>query len=224
MTTFVATGLVEQLSEVATAVETIPRRHGRMGSQVTKFASRKNRSVVVCESLLEAAFCLELERRNDVVSYAAHPFTLEFNGTNFRYTPDFLVSFSNGSQRLIEVKNNQSFEDNATCSRIARYAELLALHGCLLEYLAASDFSHPTRTANLAFLYHQAFSSYGQSTVKLCALLASRQQPMSIGALLDLAFTPMSIAHAIFYGAVGIDLSRQISCSTAVQHKRECAS
>lgn len=221
MTTLITGGLLEQLSDVATAVEAVHPRHGRMGSRVTKFSSRKNRSVVVCDSLLEAAFCLELERRNDVSHYEAHPYTLKFIGTNYRYTPDFLVCFANGSQRLIEVKNDQSFEDKATSARITRYAELLAMHGCMLEYLAASHFYQRIRTANLAFLYHQSFPSQGESTAKLCALLASRHQPTSIGDLLDLAFLPSNIAHAVFYGALDIDLSTEITCSTRVQDRRQ---
>ncbi|WP_445576984.1 hypothetical protein GKKCFE_19580 [Pseudomonas sp. E141] len=99
MTTFITTGLVEQLSEVATAVETVPRRHGRRGSRVTKLASRKNRSVVVCATPLEAAFWLKRQRGADVNRYVAQPFTLKFTGINY-----YLVSFSDGSQRLVEVK------------------------------------------------------------------------------------------------------------------------
>ncbi|MFI8607824.1 Tn7 transposase TnsA N-terminal domain-containing protein [Pseudomonas sp. NPDC077649] len=221
MTTLITGGVVEQLTEVATAVEAVHPRHGRMGSRVTKFSSRKNRSVVTCDSLLEAAFCLELERRNDVVNYEAHPYTLKFIGTNYRYTPDFLVFFTNGSQRLIEVKNDQSFEDKATSARITRYADLLATHGCMLEYLAASHFYQKIRSANLAFLYHQSFPSNGEGTDKLCALLASRQQPTSIGDLLNLGFLPGNIAHAVFYGALDIDLSNAITCSTRVRNKRQ---
>lgn len=221
MTSLITGRLVEQLCEVATAVKAVPARHGRMGTRVTKFSSRKNRSIVSCDSLLEAAFCLELERRNDVNHYEAHPYTLKIIGTNYRYTPDFLVYFANGSQFLVEVKNDQSFEDKAISARISHYAELLATRGCMLEYLAASQFYQRVRTANLAFLYHQSFSSQGDSTAKLCALLASRRQPTSIGDLLDLAFLPSNIAHAVFYGALEIDLSNAITCSTRVRINRQ---
>ncbi len=221
MNNVITSGLLEQLSEIATAVEAVSPSHGRMGSRVTKFSSRKNRTVVTCDSLLEAAFCLELERRNDIVHYETHPYTLKFIGTNYRYTPDFLVCFANGSQRLVEVKNDQSYEDKAISVRITRYAELLAAQGCMLEYLAASHFYQKIRSANLAFLYHQSFPSHGEGTAKLCALLASRQQPTSIGDLLNLAFLPGNIAHAVFYGALDIDLSNAITCDTIVKNKRQ---
>lgn len=223
MNSLITGGLVGQLGEIATAVEAVPPRHGRMGSRVTKFASRKNRSIVSCDSLLEAAFCLELERRNDVNHYVSHPYTLKFIGTNYRYTPDFLVCFANGSQLLVEVKNDRSFEDKTISGRISHYAELLATQGCMLEYLAASQFYQRIRTANLAFLYHQSFSSQGDSTAELCALMASRRQPTNIGDLLDLAFQPSNIAYAIFYGALEMDLSGVLTCCTRVRINRRPA-
>ena len=212
-----ASRMIDQLQEAAAATDSDTPRHGRMGSLVTMFSSRKNASVIVCESLLEAAFCLELERRADVINYETHPCTLNFLGTRYRYTPDFLVCFSDGSQRFVEVKNDQSYNDKATSARITRYSEILAEHGCMLEYMAASQFFRRARSHNLAFLYQQAFSCNGESTKKLRALVATRQLPTSIGQLLDLNFLPSHIAHTIFYGALDVDLSQKITCATRVK-------
>lgn len=217
MTTPSANRMIDQLREVASATESAPPRHGRMGSLVTMFSSRKNASVIACESLLEAAFCLELERRIDVIHYEAHPCTLNFHGSKYRYTPDFLVCFADGSQRLVEVKNDQSYNDKATSARIARYSEILAEHGCILEYLAAEHFFRRDRTHNLAFLYQQSFHCSGEGTNKLLTLIASRQAPTSVGQLLDLNFLSSHIAHAIFYSALDVDLSRKITCESRVQ-------
>lgn len=211
-----ASRMIEQLRDAVYATESPIPRHGRMGSLVTMFSSRKNASVIACESLLEAAFCLELERRTDVVDYETHPCTLNFIGTRYRYTPDFLVCFADGSQRLVEVKNDQSYSDKATSARITRYSEILAEHGCMLEYLAASHFFCRTRSLNLAFLYQQAFVCNGESTNRLRALMDTRQSPMSIGQLLHLNFLPSHIAHAIFYGSLDIDLSQKITSATPV--------
>ena len=194
-------------------------RHGRHGSHVTIFPSRKNNAPLVCESLLEAAFCLELEHRTDVLRYQIHPYTLFFEAANIRYTPDFHVAFANGDQLLVEVKNDQSLKCQRIRARLARVTELLAEQGCLLECLSMQQFYEATRSINLEYLYHLAFGDRGAADRAIFRYLAQQPQAITLHELMQQPFDPASIAHALFYKAIHCNLRKPITGHTMVWFK-----
>lgn len=206
-----------QLADIASFRRYCQPTRGRYGSHVTKFASKKNDISMACESLLEAAFCLTLERRPDVIDYEVHPFTICFTGSKYRYTPDFLIQFADGSIKLLEVKNTESFNDRATMVRITRYVELLAEQGCDLEYLSAEHFYCRVKTHNLQHLYHHAYLSDGviDQTIKLL-LTENSPQRFSIQNLIHSGFEYKDIAHALFYGVISTDLLRPLTLLNTV--------
>lgn len=194
-------------------------RHGRHGSHVTIFPSRKNRAPLMCESLLEAAFCLELEHRADVLCYQIHPYTLCFEAAHIRYTPDFQVTFANGDQHLVEVKNDQSLQCQKIRARLARVTELLAEQGCLLECLSMRQFYGATRTTNLEYLYHLAFGDSGAADSAIGRYLAQQPQAITLHELMQQPFDPTSIAHALFYKTIHCNLTKPITGHTMVWFK-----
>ncbi|HDS1769538.1 Tn7 transposase TnsA N-terminal domain-containing protein [Pseudomonas putida] len=189
-------------------------RHGRHGSRVTIFPSKKNGAPLMCESLLEAAFCLELERRADVASYKIHPYTLNFKNSKYRYTPDFEVTYTSGAQQLIEVKNDESFECIRTKSRLLRITDLLAENDCLLECLPMRCFYNAARAINLDYLYHRSYSSNGLADRAIQDHLSKQGQATPIYKLLENAFNSIEIAHALFYRAVECNLRKPITVKT----------
>lgn len=205
------------LASIATCTKCKLPKHGRSGSRVTIFPSRKNAETVVCESRLEAAFCLELERNFDVEQYTVHPFTIHFISSRYQYTPDFLVQFRDGKQTLIEVKNDHSFQDKVITARITRNVERLAEQRCILEYLPAAKFYNKVRTPNLNHLYHSAYSSRGAASASIRTLLAqSAPSGHPISFLIDNGYTPADIAHALFYRTLRCDIFKPLGLTSLV--------
>ncbi|MGY1449381.1 hypothetical protein ACW582_19710 [Pseudomonas chlororaphis] len=203
-----------RLGDVAKLSSSRLPRHGRHGSRVTIFPSKKNNAPLMCESLLEAAFCLELERRADVARYQIHPYTLSFIRAKIRYTPDFEVTFTNGAQQLIEVKNDQSFQCSKTKARLLRIVDLLAEYDCLLECLPMHHFYNAARATNLDYLYHRGYSSNGQADAAIRHYLAQQPKAISLQQLLQTAFEPTEVAHALFYKAIYCNMREPITKET----------
>lgn len=205
-----------RLGHIATLTSSRLPRHGRHGSRVTIFPSKKNNAPLICESLLEAAFCLELERRADIVRYEIHPYTLNFKGSKFRYTPDFEVTYISGAQQLVEVKNDDSFECVRTRSRLWRITDLLAKHDCLLECLPMRHFYHPIRAVNLDYLYHRGYNSTGQAHTSIQRYLAQQHKAIPLHQLLHHIYEAKEIAHALFYRAIDCNLRKPVTGKTMV--------
>lgn len=203
--------LHDRLTNIATIEPSRLPRHGRHGSRVNIFPSKKNNAPLMCESLLEAAFCLELERRTDVASYRIHPYTLTFTPAKTRYTPDFEVTFVSGVQHLIEVKNDQSFADQRTKARLSRIIDLLAEQDCLLECLAMNHFYNLIRATNLNYLYNRGYNSNGGADTEICRHIARLDKPISLEQLMKASFEPTDVAHALFYKAIKCDMQKLIT-------------
>jgi hypothetical protein len=208
-----------RLAGDVTFIECRLPRHGRHGSNVTIFPSRKNSAPLMCESLLEAAFCLELEHRSDVLCYQIHPYTLVFEAANIRYTPDFQVTFANGDQHLVEVKNDQSLKCQKIRARLARITELLAEQGCLLERLSMHQFYNVTRISNLEYLYHLAFGNSGSEDKAIRHYLAQQPKAITLHELMQTPFDPTDIAHALFYKTIHCNITKPITGHTMVWFK-----
>ncbi|UTZ21196.1 TnsA endonuclease N-terminal domain-containing protein [Vibrio campbellii] len=73
---------------------------------IFKFSSLKNRDAVMCEGSLEKDCCYHFEYDPDVVRYESQPegFYYDFNGKKRPYTPDFLVTYHDGTFEYVEVK------------------------------------------------------------------------------------------------------------------------
>ncbi|WP_137806985.1 TnsA endonuclease N-terminal domain-containing protein [Pseudomonas sp. G(2018)] len=217
MTSIDLSRIQNRLANIAICTKCKLPKHGRKGSQVTIFPSRKNAAAVICESRLEAHFCVELERSRNVLQYEAHPFTIHFMEGRYRYTPDFLVQFTDGEQKLIEVKNDHSYQDKNITGRITRYVDWLAEQGCILEYLPAAKFYGKIRTPNLIRLYHGAYSSRGSASSSIRTLLTQcvpNRRPIDF--LIDNGYAPEDIAYALFYRAIHCDIFKPLCLTSLV--------
>ena len=76
------------------------------------FSSYKNRQHIAYESVLERDFYMLLEFNKDVLSYHEQPFRMYFDfcGKQTRYTPDVLVTYIDGSQKVFEVKYQKEID------------------------------------------------------------------------------------------------------------------
>lgn len=222
MTMPVISKLKEDLSSVATFREYKEPRRGRYGSNVAKIPSRKNNCTITCESLAEAYFCLELERRKDIGSYISHPITICFSDSRYRYTPDFLVQFTNGQLALVEVKHDSSYQEPDVKARISRYAEILDQHGWSLEHLAMGDRLPFAMISNLQFLYHASYQSKGCQSENIRSwLMTNSDRRNCLNDLVNAGYTCSDIAHALFYRFAIVDLKLPINQMTVIRTNHE---
>ncbi|WP_152668440.1 hypothetical protein [Pseudomonas frederiksbergensis] len=205
-----------RLAHIATFSATRLPHHGRHGSRVTIFPSRKNNRPLMCESLLEAAFCLELERRRDVLYYLIHPYTITIAAIKVSYTPDFEITFVSGEQQLAEVKNDQSMECQRVRIRLSKIVELLGEQNCLLECLPLHHFYHTTRTGNLEYLYYHAYNDDGRTDAAIQKYLHQQPRSVPLRQLMVNTFPFTAIAHALFYNAIHCNLRKPITGETMV--------
>ncbi|MDD2640815.1 MAG: Tn7 transposase TnsA N-terminal domain-containing protein, partial [Arcobacteraceae bacterium] len=83
-------------------------------SCVGYFKSYKNNKQLAFESILERDFFTLLEFQNSVVAYEEQPLKIQYKlkTKNTRYTPDVLVTYNDGSQKIFEVKYQSDIDSD----------------------------------------------------------------------------------------------------------------
>ncbi|QFR49791.1 heteromeric transposase endonuclease subunit TnsA [Sulfurimonas lithotrophica] len=83
-------------------------------SCVGYFKSYKNDRQQAFDSILEREWFLYFEFDKNVASYAEQPYHMyyQLNGVKTRYTPDILVTYRDGSQKLFEVKYQDEIDSD----------------------------------------------------------------------------------------------------------------
>lgn len=150
-------------------------RRGKYGKHVTCVPSRKNGRTIVCETILETHFCIELERSPCITHYQAQPFTLALTNSRKCYTPDFVACHRDGTIVLYEIKHDAVRNDLLTLDRLDGWRELLNECGYELERVFENQFFHPIKTDNLHLLYQQSFGSNFRSASTIRSLGSVRK-------------------------------------------------
>lgn len=102
------------------------------GKTICRFPSSKpNSKTVYTEGVLEKDFCYHLEADDDVVAYECQPlgFFYYIDGKKHQYTPDFKVTYADGSSQYFEVKERQYLPPDfyETFAIIQKQAQLLGI-------------------------------------------------------------------------------------------------
>lgn len=125
------------------------------------FASYKNKTQVAFESVLERDFYMMLEFDEQVLKYEEQPLSIQYtypDGNKRRYTPDTLVTYTNKSQRLYEVKYADELKNN---KELQIKIEALKTHLHDEHHLRFDVFTdediNKIYLENLKFLYNYAF-------------------------------------------------------------------
>ncbi|MCY1358500.1 hypothetical protein D9M69_450360 [compost metagenome] len=212
----------EGLSDTLALLPGPELRSGRYCKHVTFLPSRKNGGAVACETLLEADFCLELERLTFITAYEAQPFTLTLKKGRKRYTPDFAAKLRDGTIVLYEIKPDNALNDALTYERLCFFRSLFAECGYALECVRESQFRHPIKTLNLQILYQQSMGATRQTASVVNTLInATPQKKLSVQELIaDQASRP-DIAYAVFYRLVLANLFRPFSLNTQLRCRKE---
>lgn len=132
-------------------------RRGRFGRNTVYFPSIKNNAQVVCESALEADYCIWLEWDRDVKAFYPQPYTFRWTDQQQKmcYTPDFYVTHINSPNHFTEVKAD--FEK--TTNKFKHTLESFITHpehqNIRLKFADTSKIVQPVRLKNLKYLYHR---------------------------------------------------------------------
>lgn len=123
-----------------------PVTHSGQGIRA-KFASRKNRRMVRCESLLEMHFLYLAEFARNVVSFDEQPVTISYrlNGRMRRYTPDFLLRWRDGSQWFVEVKPYELLALEKNREKFDAVGEYFRRRGDTFITMSERGIRHPVR-------------------------------------------------------------------------------
>lgn len=192
--------------------------HGRHGRRVSCFPSRKNHAGVMCDSLLESDFCLELERQKEVKQYTPQPFRITENKSRVSYTPDFEVLLHNNQTILFEVKSENRFKYGRSVEKLELFSSIFRECGYSLEFALDSHFRHNHRTRNLRTLYHQSFIVTDNEVERLKSHLRKYyNQDLPITSLLLNGFEPKMIAYGLFYEILLADLNRPVTINSVVK-------
>lgn len=192
--------------------------HGRHGRRVSCFPSRKNHTGVMCDSLLESDFCLELERRKEVKQYTSQPFRLTENKSRLSYTPDFEVLLHNNQTILYEVKSENRFTYGRSAEKLKLFASILKECGYSLEFALDTNFRHIHRTRILRTLYHHSYIATDSDIERLKSSLRKyTHQKIPISLLLSAGFTPQMIAYGLFYHILLANLNHPVDSNTFVK-------
>lgn len=173
------------------------------------FYSKKNRSLMFCESYVEVGALLELEFDPTISRYVTQPITYRLYRGNktTRYTPDILVKATDGRFWYEEVKSESKAK---TPKIIADYqfhsSALLEGTGIPLK-LRISDAPHRcTFIQNLKYLYRFLDHGFDDQELRVIKVV---DQPVSLGKvhsqLRSRGFSKLSAFAALAQGLLGFD-------------------
>ncbi|WP_144091001.1 hypothetical protein [Pseudomonas kilonensis] len=188
---------------------------GRPGSRVTFFPSRKNGCSVACGNLMQADYCVHLERRPDVRTYQCRPPTVCRN--DLHYKADFLVTLNSGP--AMYLKFLPPHDQCCARTRKQQLAVEAMIHDCdlLLGWLAPEDLLSPLVTSNLRYLYHHSFDSSERAARKVRAqVIALPERRATFETLLAGGASPADISHAIFLDELRINLQQHLTPQTMI--------
>lgn len=195
----------------------IPRRTGQYGKHITAFPSKKNLATRMCDTLLEANFCILLERWKPVKSYETQSLTYNFSNINRRYTPDFLVHFIDGSTSAYELKNEIALEDKHLAQQLTELKIYFNKIGICYEWLGRSRLPKPALMNNLRYLYFHSYGANPQGYNRLKSYLSTSSTECStIKSILNAGFRSEDIAYSLFHGDINCNLETPIDCNSYI--------
>ncbi|WP_416311297.1 TnsA endonuclease N-terminal domain-containing protein [Pseudomonas sp. W03] len=200
------------------AARNVARYH--YGKNVVLFPSRKNNCQVICESMLEADYCILLEYDTQVLKYQSQPETLTLIdfGEKLIYTPDFSVE-ANEELFYVEVKPDRYGLPPKYHRKLRAAEQLLRDRGSTLRLLDSSDIRTHNKLCNLRILYSRSFNTSPEEYTYLVSRTQFLQKHLTLAALLQqLPAVSCSAKYlAIFNGIFGADLNRPLTQDTVLE-------
>lgn len=193
------------------------------------FSSYKKQQHIAYESVLERDFYMLLEFNKDVLSYHEQPFRIYYDlfGKQTRYTPDVLVTYNDGSQKVFEIKYQKEIDT------VEGLKEKLSLLESVIPEQKSIPFEVFTDQGieriyldNAQFLYKYAFIEEDSvKTSKIREVINSSTDGVTVQNILEqisslrtvhLHYIPY-IWREVFHNTHLIDMNRKLTMSTLLQ-------
>lgn len=197
-------------------------------SCVGYFKSYKNNKQLAFESILERDFFTTLEFEDDVVSYEEQPFRINYklNGASTRYTPDVLVTYEDGSQKVFEVKYKNELDSNKELQYKLSVVKNEIFKQKSLDFEVFTDaYIDDIYLKNCMFLYKYAFLiENNEMRTKIYETINSQKSSISIKALLESITTEPNeqlkiipyIWKEVFNNRSFIDMYKKLTMSSMI--------
>jgi hypothetical protein len=195
-------------------------------SCVGYFKSYKNNKQLAFESILERDFFTLLEFQNSVVAYEEQPLKIQYKlkAKNTRYTPDVLVTYNDGSQKIFEVKYQSNIDSDPKLQhKISVLKEEIARQMSLpLETFTDAQIDQ-VYLKNCIFLYKNAFIPNNNAlTAKVLESFNNLHSPVSIKSFLELLSTKRTeqlrilpyLWHEIFKNTALVNMNKPLTMSS----------
>lgn len=128
---------------------------GKIGKRIVHFPSLKNKSMMPCESRLEADNCLDLEFNSSVIKYRTQPFTIQLSKKE-HYTPDSIHVDEAGNYVVREVKVFDKLFDEKLKNRLFRIKNIFNSEDIVFEICTEKDLQNSPQLENRKFLYRNS--------------------------------------------------------------------
>ncbi len=153
------------------------------------FKSYKNNKQIAFESILERDFYMMLEYDNDVDSYSEQPFRLyyELFGKRTRYTPDTLVKYNSGSEKIFEVKYQKDIlADIDLQAKLKILKDVIPEQKSLPFEVFTDEHINDTYLKNAKFIYSFAFIPKNIAfTVTIQSLITQHSSGITVKQILE---------------------------------------
>tara|TARA_Y100000310_G_scaffold327704_1_gene394479 strand:+ start:158 stop:793 length:636 start_codon:yes stop_codon:yes gene_type:complete len=198
-------------------------KHSRV-KNLYKFASQKINATCLVESSLEFDACFHFEYSREIKTFEAQPlgFEYEFEGRICRYTPDFLITHDENSQKFIEIKPYSKIANPEFRARFAQ-KQLIAKEQIGIELILVTDKQIRVYPAldNLKLLHrYSGFQSLTDLQLSIIQLLSQwrkltiqdlvRTLKASIGEVLASVYRLLSL------GSVNSDLNTELTLESVI--------
>jgi len=198
-------------------------------SCVGYFKSYKNDKQLAFESILERDFFTVLEFDNNVISYEEQPFQIKYNlkGVSTRYTPDILVKYKDGAQKVFEVKYQNAIDSDPELQYKLTILKEEIMQQTSLPFEIFTDIQLDTiYLKNCIFLYKFAFlieNTKIQANIQNA--LKSNKEPLSVKAFIEKISLDQSIQlqnlpylwHEIFKNLSLVNMYQPITMASLLE-------
>ncbi|WP_137808047.1 hypothetical protein [Pseudomonas sp. G(2018)] len=194
------------------------------GKHSVYFPSQKNQRQIVCDSILEADYCILLEFDSKVECYNARPgaFNICVNGEAQDYTPDFITETSE-SLYYTEVKANFEKLSSRVKIKLDAASHYFSSMGYSLKFADENTIRKGEILKNLKFLYLHSFN-VGKDELGDCARqLEAITYPIRLGDLFAMGNRPSvrSTYKAMFDQSLTFDLNKRITLNTLIEGRKD---
>ncbi len=200
-------------------------KNGHFGKHIVYFPSLKNSRQIVCESKLEADFCLLLEFDQSIISYHPQPITIStvVGDTRKRYTPDFLIKRRYQKDLYVEIKPDAQLLTNDYLEHILQARRQFRKRGANFLLIDAKKIRTHHKLNNLRTIYSRIHNTTKLEDDYLQDYLKETLFPCSIKRLVSNPNAPTlnAILKAIFTHKLYMNLDEPISPTSTVDTHHE---